>query len=224
MGDDELIAFIQNSRERGRIDEQIVQQLLSVGWRKDRVEEAFIKLKEKKMAELRVTQGMQSERPKDEPQPPTQKTTQPSQQPVSRAATTLSEAPGQQPSAQPTAQPQQKAGFSLPPLGLFGKKPQQQASTPPATAQPQSAQASSAQIYSAPPSQPVSQIAQPPFQPGAQMRTGAPAQPAGQSDQATQQPAAKGGLFANKIVVYAMLVLLGFVFAGLIFFLFFGSG
>ncbi|MEM4348576.1 MAG: hypothetical protein QXN37_03335 [Candidatus Anstonellaceae archaeon] len=44
MGDEELINYILRSRERGRTKDQIMRALLSVGWKKEKIESVFRKL------------------------------------------------------------------------------------------------------------------------------------------------------------------------------------
>ena len=46
MAEDELINFILNSKEKKRTEEQIVRALLSVGWKKEKIEAAFRTLRE----------------------------------------------------------------------------------------------------------------------------------------------------------------------------------
>jgi len=47
-GDDQLVSFISRAREKGRNDEQIARSLASVGWKKDRIEAAFLAADEMK--------------------------------------------------------------------------------------------------------------------------------------------------------------------------------
>lgn len=46
-GDEQLISFILKAREKGRTDEQIARSLYSVGWKKDRVDAAFVAANER---------------------------------------------------------------------------------------------------------------------------------------------------------------------------------
>ena len=45
-GDEQLVSFIAKAREKGRTDEQIARSLYSVGWRKERVDAAFMNANE----------------------------------------------------------------------------------------------------------------------------------------------------------------------------------
>src|SRR3989338_1593149 len=56
MGNDELINFIQLSREKGRTDEQIMRALLSVGWKKERITTSFAKIKSGRLEDFTQTQ------------------------------------------------------------------------------------------------------------------------------------------------------------------------
>ena len=47
-GDEQLVSFILRARDKGRTDEQIARSLYSVGWRKERVEQAFRSAEEMK--------------------------------------------------------------------------------------------------------------------------------------------------------------------------------
>jgi len=49
-GDEQLISYILKAREKGRNDEDITRSLCSVGWRKERVDAAFVKISDMKEA------------------------------------------------------------------------------------------------------------------------------------------------------------------------------
>ncbi|MCX6770140.1 MAG: hypothetical protein NT051_05720 [Candidatus Micrarchaeota archaeon] len=156
MGDD-IVSFILKSRERGRMDDQITQQLLSVGWRKDKIAEAFARINEQAAYDKR---GYAAERPplqlspevlaqsRPAQQQPAQTQNQPRAEPSQASVSQPSQAQSMPtiqtpvaavPSSIPAANqielepPQKKSLFS----SLFGKKPDQQAQ-PPVTAIPQS--------------------------------------------------------------------------------------
>ena len=100
MGSDELIAFIINSRQKGRANDQIIRALLSVGWRKDQVEWAF-----KRITEMEADKGKDAY-----------------YEVVESHLTSPQQAPSQQTTAQPAQQPveqKKKSFFTLP---SFGKK------------------------------------------------------------------------------------------------------
>ncbi|MCX8174693.1 MAG: hypothetical protein N3E51_00605 [Candidatus Micrarchaeota archaeon] len=75
MGDEQLILFIERSRQRGRTDEQIMRALLSVGWKKERVEAALAMVSQKEgkkqapaVPSVQQEAQKQQQAPKAEPQ------------------------------------------------------------------------------------------------------------------------------------------------------------
>ena len=188
MGEEDLVSFIQRSREKRRTDEQIKSTLLSVGWKKERVESAFRKAAEieamRKRGELEPSPQKPPARGAQLPQQPSAAVQFPSSpqgaaQPVAippQAAQMLTypqqQQTGQTPQSQQAAQPPQqqtpapvakKAGFSF--QGIFGKK-QQVPAQQGAFQAPSSAQQGAVQAgppASPPPSYALQQILPPPI-------------------------------------------------------------
>lgn len=169
--DDELTNFILRSREKRRSDEQIVRALLSVGWKKDKVEAAFRKLREEEFLKEQEAEAAQTEMSALEQKEAAEQEKQ-AQEAVPQKAQPPPALPQQpsQPSApkqplgmqqQVQSSPQQKK----PPFGfpnIFGKKASS-AATAPSSVQASPAvfpQAQSSEEKQAP--QTVSTSAQPP--------------------------------------------------------------
>jgi len=66
MGDDQLIAFINSSRTKGRTDEQIIRSLLAVGWKKEKIDAA---LREATDADASSPPQQQTAKPAEAAQP-----------------------------------------------------------------------------------------------------------------------------------------------------------
>jgi hypothetical protein len=187
MADDELIGFIEKSRSRGRTDEQILQQLISVGWQKERISLAFAAIEQKKTTDKRAVSFLSNVQAKPAADPSAQ-----AQPPVQTASPQpqTAQAPSQQPeppySPQPVIQsPSSMASAS--PQPSVGAQPQ----TPIDVSEKKSPFAfisnilKKPQSQSQPPQEQGQQAAQPQQMPGAQPSTfysGSPSQPAAQQE------------------------------------------
>ena len=140
MVNEKLIAFILKARKNKRSDDQITQQLLSVGWKQAAIGDALAEIKAKKLTSQ--PEPKQQSAPA-QPQPP-------AQQPVAQPPQT--QAPAQQPDSQ-APQPVQPLQAQVPPV------------QPPPIQPAQSPQTTSLQTPTQPTiqnPQPAQQTAQPP--------------------------------------------------------------
>jgi hypothetical protein len=100
MVNEKLIAFILKARQNKRTDDQIAQQLLSVGWKQDAVGEAFAEIKAKNL-----TAQQQPKQPAPQAAAKPQQPTQPAQQPAPQQQLPTQPQPlSQQPAATPPIQ------------------------------------------------------------------------------------------------------------------------
>ncbi|MEM4554276.1 MAG: hypothetical protein QXT25_00295 [Candidatus Anstonellaceae archaeon] len=124
MGDEELINYILRSRERGRTKDQIMRALLSVGWKKEKIESVFRRLDDPNyLTQVALQQAAQSTAPAQPSQPTSTFQSSQQTQPTQQAPAQPS-APAQQPQPQAQPQTQQAKPFDL--FSIF-KKPQQEA-------------------------------------------------------------------------------------------------
>ena len=86
-GDEQLISFIAKAREKGRSDEQIARSLYSVGWRKERVDAAFMNANEARTGAFAPAEG-ERHAPGEEKQAPEEEK-EPAQQGRVRLSTPL---------------------------------------------------------------------------------------------------------------------------------------
>jgi len=225
MGNDELINFIQLSREKGRTDEQIMRALLSVGWKKERITTSFAKIKSGRLEDFTQTQPAevaQAERaPAAQPQQ-IQPTSQPQvpPQPVQPKPSPQTQAQVQKQQEPISLETQKKPLFTFP--KLFGKKETQPIS-PASQAAPLQPQAQ-VQLQSPPQQTPTPAQMQQPAQPQAQAPAAAPQPlPAQDSlpqiDSSPSSPYDKGSSFSgvskylrilvtNKILLLAAAIIL----------------
>ena len=204
MGDDDLLEFIAKSRQRGKPDDQTVQQLLSVGWKKEKVEAAFARLQggaPQAQSTAPSTPPLQPQKaqpspnqPQSAPQPQQQYPYQQPQQPQQPSPSSIPTIPPLTPTSQPQPQPQATAK----PIDLAEKKPFLQFSNPFAKKQQEQPPADSVSVAPAQ-RQPEPQAPLQPSSPHNAIELG-------------QQPK-PGGFTSNKLVMYAITIILGVVLA-----------
>lgn len=198
MGGDQLLDFIQNSRSKGRSDEQIRRALLAVGWKKERVDAALKQAAEPEKAPALAEASAQQESTPAQPSQAVQ------QQPAAMPAQVLQPSqPAQQQTEKPAGIPVQPPSQEEKP----GRQPSPQAISPPAVKSPPwvSQTAASPKPSALPGQQPPSEAqaalpapAQPTIQAEAQPQT----EPPGQKTKDQKKPFLPfQSLFARKTAV-----------------------
>lgn len=230
MSDDQLTSFVTRSRQKGRTDDQIKSALLSVGWKKERVDAAFASLSQQPAAEASEAATLQ---PAGKPQlqqpgiPPQQPAvpSQPQQpapisQPAGPAQPSQGKAPAKKlsllgffgtvgklrlPKLPARAQPQ---GAAQQPASQTATQPQEAAQQPQAASLPVQQPQRIVPPAIFPPKVPASQPSQAPAmpQPAASPQ---PLQPAGASQ---PQPAAKSQFLIKAAIVAILLIAAGAVY------------